>query len=71
MSILPICMHVSYMLDAQRGQKQALDPLELELWIQVNMWVLGTKTSSLAASALHCSAVLPVTTGTLPQASYK
>lgn len=66
MSILPICMHVPCMPDARRGQKQALDPLEMELWIQVNMWVLGTKPSSLAASALHYPAILLVPKDTLP-----
>lgn len=36
-------IYVSCMPDTQRDQKQALDPLGLELWTQVNMWVLGTK----------------------------
>lgn len=46
------------MLNAQRGQRRALDPLELQLeMLRVAMWVLRIElgSSEVAASALNLS----------------
>lgn len=56
---LCVCVYVQGSKGACRGQKRALDPLELELQVTVGclMWVLGTELCffffARAASALN------------------
>lgn len=43
-SILPVCLCTTFTPGAHRGQKRALNPLELNLQTAVNrMWVVGIK----------------------------
>lgn len=56
------CLRTMCVLDTGRGQKRALDPLEVELWMVVNLCVvLETKSGSSArtTSILKHVAIFP------------
>jgi hypothetical protein len=57
-TVLPICMYITNVLGAQRGQRRALDPLELTLQIVMshhNNLVLGTEPKFSAKTSAKLS----------------
>lgn len=54
-----MCLCVTCMHGVCRCQKRELDPLELEVWLRADMWVLGVElgSSGRAVSALYHRAI--------------
>ena len=52
LACMSVCLYIPYVLSAHRGQKRALDSLELELQMAIQMCTLEVQPRSSARVAL-------------------